>query len=74
MTMINCFWKHDNLDTLYGVTPQPIDRLPQVCVCGAEVTYADKVAFLPAVWPSGAGQEEVGTIEVVGIIESGDNG
>jgi len=51
MNQDRCPFKHDNIDTLYGVIPIPIEGLPQVCTCGAPLTYADDVAFVNQVTP-----------------------
>ena len=43
---MRCSFPHANIDTLYGVKPQPIESLPKVCTCGAPLTYAPVVAFV----------------------------
>ena len=40
-----CLFDHDYVDRLFGVTPKPIKDLPQVCTCGAKITYAPLVLF-----------------------------
>lgn len=45
--MNGCCFRHDNIDTLYGVTPMPHEKLPRVCSCGELITYADEVVFIP---------------------------
>lgn len=41
-----CDLRHYDIDTLYGVAPQPIEQLPARCICGAGLTYAEEVAFV----------------------------
>ena len=42
----SCPFKHDLIDTLYGVPPMPIEQLPRECMCGRAFTYADEVQFV----------------------------
>ena len=41
-----CSFYHDNIETLYGVKPMPVEDLPTVCTCGRPLTYADEVLFV----------------------------
>lgn len=41
-----CDFIHDNIHTLYGVLPMPIEKLPKVCTCGRPLAYADSVDFI----------------------------
>jgi len=44
--MTKCPYPH-YIDTLYGVTPTPIEDLPKTCMgCGAPIEYADEVCFV----------------------------
>lgn len=43
---MNCNFKHDGIDVLFGVSPTPIEDLPKTCTCGAPITYAAQVAFV----------------------------
>lgn len=43
---MSCNYKHEDIGVLYGVEPTSTDQLPKVCVCGAEITYAEKVCFV----------------------------
>ena len=43
---MSCSSKHTNIDTLYHVTPTPIEELPTRCSCGRPITYAETVLFL----------------------------
>lgn len=42
----SCDFLHDDIDTLYGVPPTPIEKLPKTCSCGKTLTYAREVAFI----------------------------
>lgn len=46
MTEEGCPYIHDDIDTLFGVTPCPIEELPTICVCGQPLTYAEEVMFI----------------------------
>lgn len=54
----DCPFIHDDIDTLYGVTPTAVEDLPTVCTCGHALTYADEVAFVEFV----EGQELEGVV------------
>lgn len=41
-----CAFRHDDIDTLYGVPPMPIADLPKTCGCGRALTYAAEVVFV----------------------------
>jgi len=41
----NCPFLHENINVLYGVSYMTRDKLPNVCSCGAPLTYADEVVF-----------------------------
>ena len=42
-----CPFRHDDIDVLYGVTPAPIEELPERCTCGAPLSYARTILFVP---------------------------
>jgi hypothetical protein len=44
--MADCPFKHDGIDRLSGVPVCPTSELPQVCTCGATLTYAPVVTFV----------------------------
>jgi hypothetical protein len=41
-----CQLMHDDIDTLFGVEPMPVEKLPKTCECGAPLTYAADVTFV----------------------------
>jgi len=76
---VNCPFKHDNIDRLFGVPVMPVEELPKVCTCGAPLTYADTVMFFPAVGDlpkmksiPGVLEVEDVTIEVLGRLDFSD--
>ncbi len=44
--VVDCIWLHENIDRLFEVAPVPMDQLPQVCVCGAKITYSEDLVFI----------------------------
>ena len=43
---LECPWKHEDIDTLYGVSPCPVEDLPTECSCGKRLSYAAEVCFV----------------------------
>jgi hypothetical protein len=53
MFTVECFHIHENIDTLYGVEPVPVEDLPTVCCCGQGLSYAATVGFVDEAGPLG---------------------
>ena len=49
---MRCNFVHEGIDRLFGVKPMPVEDLPQICTCGAALTYAPMVAFIERTGPS----------------------